>query len=291
MAGCWEFPGGKIEPGETQRGALQREIEEELGVKVLAARRLISVGHEYGDRIVKLSVWRVLDYRRTIRNRDRQSLEWRHPDDLANVNMLPADKPVIMALRLPEIYVVTPPAETSVDRLCRNLRFVGANGLRLVQLRLPDTPCEELETIASAAAGVCEELGVKLLLNGDPNKISRLAAKVSAAGIHIPSRFLATLESRPLSSSRLVGASCHNAAELDRAALCGADFAVLGPVAETPTHRGTTVLEWGRFEALTSRSRLPVYAIGGMRREDIAAAFCAGGQGIAGISDLWPHIE
>ena len=62
QGGLWEFPGGKVEPGEQVRTALERELKEELGVEVLDARPLIRIHHVYDDRQVLLDVWRIKDY-------------------------------------------------------------------------------------------------------------------------------------------------------------------------------------------------------------------------------------
>jgi 8-oxo-dGTP diphosphatase len=80
-----------------------------------------------------------------------------------------------------------------------------------------------------------------------------------------------------------VGASCHDADELERAALIGADFATLSPVRATASHPGASPLGWERFAELVREARLPVYALGGAGPEDLDRARASGAQGVAGI--------
>ncbi|MEO7775413.1 MAG: 8-oxo-dGTP diphosphatase MutT [Steroidobacteraceae bacterium] len=98
QAGKWEFPGGKIEPGETERAALQREIAEELGVQVDAARKLFDFEHTYPDRTVRLALWLVHGYSGAPRGLEGQVLRWLAPAELASVDLLDADKPIVPRL-------------------------------------------------------------------------------------------------------------------------------------------------------------------------------------------------
>ncbi|MEZ5447117.1 MAG: thiamine phosphate synthase, partial [Gammaproteobacteria bacterium] len=81
--------------------------------------------------------------------------------------------------------------------------------------------------------------------------------------------------------------SCHDAEDLRQARRIEADFAVLGPVKTTASHPDWVPLGWERFSAMAVAAGLPVYAIGGMARSDVAVARRAGGQGIAAIRSLW----
>ncbi len=291
MAGCWEFPGGKLEVDETEQGALVRELEEELSVTVAGASPLIRVRHEYEDRIVDLSVWRVDCFCGELENRDGQQLEWRHPDKLTEIPMLPADRPVVTALRLPDRYWITPQETERPSDLIRDLRAALSRDCRLVQLRLPAADSELLETVARTAVEACRGAGARLLINGEPGIVGRVVTAVGADGIHLPSRCLSGRSLRPLSDSLLVAASCHDAAELEAARALGADFAVLGPVKVTASHSGAAPLGWQEFGRLVRLASMPVYAIGGMRTADVAGAQAAGGQGIAAIRGLWPNMQ
>jgi 8-oxo-dGTP diphosphatase len=99
MAGGWEFPGGKLEPGETRFAGLQRELREELGVEVQTAEPLISYEHQYPTRIVFLDLWVVTSFTGTPQSLEGQPLQWAAIDELESIGLLEADWPMIGALR------------------------------------------------------------------------------------------------------------------------------------------------------------------------------------------------
>ena len=99
MAGWWEFPGGKVGAGEGDADALVRELREELGIESRAAAPLMSLSHEYPDRIVDLVLWRAEIVSGEPQSLDAQQLKWVHPRALGDEKMLPADAPFIAALQ------------------------------------------------------------------------------------------------------------------------------------------------------------------------------------------------
>ena len=99
QAGRWEFPGGKVTPGEAEPEALVRELREELGIEVGASRPFMRIRHTYPDRSVELSLWIVERFGGTPRGLDGQQLRWVAPADLKDADLLEADRPFIEALR------------------------------------------------------------------------------------------------------------------------------------------------------------------------------------------------
>jgi 8-oxo-dGTP diphosphatase len=99
MAGRWEFPGGKINAGETELEALRRELLEELGVKLERAERMLELSHDYPGRRVELCMWRVTVYSGEPRTLDGQALKWVEPAHLASEDLLEADRPIVQALQ------------------------------------------------------------------------------------------------------------------------------------------------------------------------------------------------
>ncbi|MGC1520181.1 MAG: 8-oxo-dGTP diphosphatase MutT [Steroidobacteraceae bacterium] len=102
LAGGWEFPGGKLEPGEERLAGLSRELREEIGIEIAKPRPLIRVHHSYPRREILLDVWVVRRYSGEPKGLEGQALRWCAQQDLASADLLPADKPIVAALRLPE---------------------------------------------------------------------------------------------------------------------------------------------------------------------------------------------
>jgi 8-oxo-dGTP diphosphatase len=98
-AGAWEFPGGKLQDGESRFDALRRELDEELGIDVVAAEPLLEIVHAYAEKTVRLDVWTVTDYRGEVTAREQQLIAWVAVDALAALPLLEADLPIIAALR------------------------------------------------------------------------------------------------------------------------------------------------------------------------------------------------
>jgi 8-oxo-dGTP diphosphatase len=98
MAGWWEFPGGKVAAGESDAAALVRELREELGIESRALAEIMTLSHEYPDRIVDLVLWRAALMDGEPQGLDGQQLKWVTPAGLAGERLLEADKPFIEAL-------------------------------------------------------------------------------------------------------------------------------------------------------------------------------------------------
>jgi 8-oxo-dGTP diphosphatase len=279
--GYWEFPGGKVEAGETPYAALVRELHEELEIEVQRATPWIVREHIYEHAHVRLNFFRVTAWRGELKDRVHTALSWQSADTLDVAPMLPANAPVLAALRLPDFYAITHAATIGVAAQLAALERALAKGLKLVQLREPAMAAGERTEFFRTATALCRKSGARVLVNGDAD----LAARSGADGVHLSATQLARLAARP--GCDLVAASCHTRAELERAAALGLDFAVLGPVKSTASHPQQSPLGWPAFAEMAGGLPLPVYALGGMAPADMADAQAAGAQGIAAIRAAW----
>jgi 8-oxo-dGTP diphosphatase len=281
-AGYWEFPGGKIEPGEAPLAALARELHEELGIEVETAYPWLTRDYDYAHAAVRLRFHRVVQWTGTLHGRESQRFVWQFPGAISVDPLLPANAPILRALGLPPIYAITHAAELGVAEQLRRLEQALARGVRLVQVREKALAGKALEEFAARVTELAHARGARVLVNASVP----LAREVGADGVHLTSAQLKEAQARP--DCALVGASCHDAVELARAQTIGADFVVLGPVAPTPTHPGAAGLGWSKFSALLKDCPLPVYALGGLRPADLETAWRHGAHGISMMRGAWP---
>lgn len=260
-AGWWEFPGGKVEPDELPEKALARELTEELGIRVRTAYPWITRVFTYEHATVRLHFFRVTDWDGSPQPREGQLIEWQRLGRPMLEPMLPANAPVLASLGLPYEYAITC-ADTTLGQIEARL----SSGLKLLRLR---------GSVAAGAAELARSHGARVL--GVPG--------AGLDGIHYTAAELMALRARP--AAGLCAASCHTREELDKAMALGMDFAVLGPVKPTATHPGAVPLGWQAFAQIARHASIPVYAIGGMRREDLVDAWAAGAHGIAMIRGSW----
>ncbi len=280
-AGYWEFPGGKVEPGESAKVALARELGEELGIEVKVSLPWITRVFVYEHATVRLNFFRVTAWQGEPVPRERQIFSWQMPGEVFVRPMLPANQPVLQALALPLIYAITDACGMGEAEQLARLKTGLRRGLRLIQVREKRMTMLEQERFVAQVLDLSKPYGAKVLVNGD----LALSARAGAHGIHFTSAQLATLSERP--EGLLVAASCHDGVELEKAATLGLDFAVLGPVCETTSHPDATPVGWDGFERIVHGICIPVFALGGLVAEDVVQARQAGAHGVAMMRGAW----
>ena len=280
-AGYWEFPGGKVEPGETAAHALERELREELGIEVLTAYPWLTRDFDYEHAAVRLRFYRVTHWAGELHGRELQEFAWQRIDGVSVAPVLPANGPILRALALPAVYGITCAQalgrDTQLERIAAALR----GGLRLIQVREKQLTPAELRDFTAHVVALARPHGARVLLNGSAG----MARAAGADGVHLTAAELMATARRP--DCDWCGASCHNEAELARARELGLDFVVLGPVTATPSHPGAATLGWRTMAELISGYTLPVYAIGGMAGADLERAWSSGAHGIAMMRGAW----
>jgi len=274
-AGYWEFPGGKVEPGESSLHALNRELMEELGIHIELAYPWITRVFTYAHATVRLYFYKLVKWHGELHAYENQELFWQSAGAVGVAPMLPANVPVLRALNLPPVYIITNAAELGVQVSLMQIESSFQQGSRLVQVREQVMIKDELRAFAHQVVELAHRHGAQVLVNDDVE----LSREIGMDGVHFSSVQLMGLSSRP--NTNWCGASCHNSEELFHAEQLGMDFVVLGPVLPTLSHPGAASLGWKKFAALIHDFSLPVYALGGLRLEDLITAWEHGGHGIA----------
>ena len=276
-SGYWEFPGGKVEPGESLRQALLRELQEELGIKIDRAWPWLSCEFTYPHARVRLKFFRVTSWHGEILPIEHSGFVWMKIGDSAPVSpVLPANGPILRALELAATYALTNATENGIDNELARLDRALNNGLRLIQIRDKALPDVDRRNFATSVMQLARRFNDTIVLVNDDES---LASEIGAHGLHISSDRLSQISQRP--PFEWVAASCHNAAELSLAAALNLDFAVLSPVLPTASHTQTQSIGWERFANLIERSSLPIFALGGMKPEMLELARQKGAHGLA----------
>jgi 8-oxo-dGTP diphosphatase len=280
-AGYWEFPGGKLEAGESPHAALVRELREELGIEVRRAAPWLVQEFVYPHAHVELHFFRVFEWDGELFGHDGQAFAWQTPGAWDVAPLLPANTRILSALALPPVYAITNAGAIGEDALLARARVAFASGLRLLQVRDKEWPLQRRLALATRLVALAAAHGATVLFNGTAEE----ARAAGCAGVHWSTAALLAASARP--ADMLVAASCHTAVELAHAGALRLDFAVLGPVASTPSHPDAAALGWEAFAAIAVDTRLPVYALGGLDRADLQVAVAHGAQGVALMRGHW----
>ena len=277
----WEFPGGKIEVGESAETALRRELSEELGVFVRRSVPLVSVPFAYADKEVVLEVREVISFEGEPRGIEGQVIRWVSLGELASYQFPAANTPILRAVRLPESICITA-LYSGADDFQRRLERAMSLGVGMLLFRPVDAAGSTTSSVRTAIDS-CRQAKLPVVLS---SVISRDLWQF-ADGIHLRAQHLAALDRRPVDESKLLGASCHNLQEAERAQSLGVDYLFLSPVLQTDSHPEVSGLGWEGFELMASSLRVPAYALGGVTPTHLTKAKESGAKGIAGISGFW----
>lgn len=280
QGGKLEFPGGKVETGESVQQALQRELYEELGIRAEAAtmQRLIKITHDYTNKSVCLDVWQVLEFSGEAYGKEGQPVFWFDAGKLKPEGFPAANAPIIEAINLPQQLMISPDIVGSVDEVVTEIKSrIERHGIKRVILRLPRIEPNDYECIAGNLVALFPQ--VRWQLHSDIALTKRLNT-----GLHLSSKALGKIDAGQLCGLGSISVSIHNTGELKQAEALGVDFTVLGSVQKTETHQNADTLGWQGFATIVGEACIPVYALGGMQQEDLPRSLASGAQGIAGIS-------
>lgn len=271
----WEFPGGKVEQGESRRSALSRELNEELGIEIGHSSRLISIYHEYVDKSIYLDVYEVTQWFGEASGKEGQPIEWVSPDSLKQFEFPEANAPIIEAVSLPKLIKVLKP-HTDFDAFKQQVMNSLETGYSLLMYSPESEAAHEESEHLSWLLDTVAEYSAEVLLQSPPALVR------SDYNLHFSAKELLHLTEKPV--AKRVSASCHSPGELFKAQRLGLDFVIIEPVLTRSLATGIDALGWPKFQSLASRINIPVYAAGGLSGKDLELAREYGAQGIVSSS-------
>lgn len=271
QGGKHEFPGGKVEQGETPEEACRREIYEEVGIGLKDWHQFDYIHHEYDDIIVNLHLFHsyVPD---ELLNLIHQPWAWYTREQLLHLNFPKANKDIIKRLYWPHFIKISPtlaPVENDDTLVYWRFEKDSFDQVDLEKLALLDT----------------KQLS-KLIVNVDVWHKLKPELKTHIKTVHLKQSQLMSLHKGDLEVGVRFIAACHDAVSLQHAQQIGCDAVFISPVKPTTTHPEAVALGWERFADLAQNSQIPVFALGGVHPDDLAIAQQHGAYGLAGIRNF-----
>jgi len=269
QGGKHEFPGGKVEQGETPEEACRREIYEEVGIGLKDWHQFDYIHHEYDDIIVNLHLFHsyVPD---ELLNLIHQPWAWYTRDQLLHLNFPKANKNIIKRLYWPHLI-----------KISNTLSTVESSDA-LLYWRIEEFEPQYIEQLTALDEGQRSSL----IINVDIWHQLSPELQKQIKTVHLKQSQLMNLHKGDLTVGVRYIAACHDAVSLKQAQQIGCDAVFISPVKPTTTHPDAVVLGWERFSDLAQNSQIPVFALGGVHPDDLATAQQHGAYGLAGIRNF-----
>ena len=269
QGGKHEFPGGKVEQGETPEEACRREIYEEVGIGLKDWHQFDYIHHEYDDIIVNLHLFHsyVPD---ELLNLIHQPWAWYTRDQLLHLNFPKANKNIIKRLYWPHLIKIS------------NTLSTAESSDALLYWRIEEFEPQYIEQLTALDEGQRSSL----IINVDIWWQLSPELQKQIKTVHLKQSQLMNLHKGDLTVGVRYIAACHDAVSLKQAQQIGCDAVFISPVKPTTTHPEAVALGWERFSELAQNSQIPVFALGGVHPDDLATAQQHGAYGLAGIRNF-----
>ena len=253
-AGYWEFPGGKVEPGETLHEALIREIEEEMGATIERAWPWLSRQFTYPHATVRLKFFQVESWRGELCPLEHSGIVWIRLGDTPPVDpVLPANGPILRALALPQRCCVLDATSLLADQLSRAVAKPTAERQLLRVSHVTDLAAPQTGHVDALRNFIAENPATDVFIDDD----QALARTVGAQGIHLTEATLRQTHARP--AFDWVSASCRNESDFAHAIALGVDFVAFPVPNQVASSDSGNSTEWTNFATWIERSPIPVF--------------------------------
>ena len=279
----YEFPGGKIDAGESPVAGLTRELKEELGIEVLQAIRAGQLQFAYPEKTVRLHIFKVTGFSGEPVGQEGQPVQWVERHELPNYQFPDANAPILRMVLLPEQYVICrerQAAESPAQWLHWHAQAVPQQAWLYV--RCPEIMADEYMQLVQQLASQRPDLQLLVM--------SRHALRVADSGcagvrgVHFSRQDLLRLQSLSgYPAAWFKVAACHDVVAIQQANQLGLDAVLLSPLHVTASHQQVAALGWDGWQDLCLQSHVPVYALGGVQPTELPAVQQRGGFGVAGI--------
>ena len=265
-----EFPGGKIEEGETPEQACRREVYEEVGIGLKEWHQFDVIRHEYEDIIVTLHLFHTYVPDELL-SLIHQPWSWFSRDQLADLNFPKANSTIIERLIWSHLIKIS----DQVDELPKT------NSQMYLRIESKD-----IEKLQQQLIKLSEQQLLKLIVNVDVWQQLNTVLQEKIKTVHLKQSQLMQLKKGDLVVAKRYIAACHDAVSVQHAHQIGCDAIFLSPVNPTATHPNSKVLGWDGFAALAQNSDIPVFALGGVAPADLKQAQKHNAYGLAGIGQF-----
>ncbi|ENV08325.1 hypothetical protein F966_02999 [Acinetobacter higginsii] len=262
-----EFPGGKVEPGESPEQACRREIYEEVGIGLKEWHAFDVIRHEYEDIIVNLHLFHAYVPDELL-NLIHQPWAWYNRDQLIDLNFPKANAAILQRLSWPHLIKISDQIDALPQQQVLLYWRIQTDDIQQIEQQLDALKDDQLR---------------KLIINLDLWQKLNVELQNKIQTIHLKQSQLMSLSKGGLVVGKRFIAACHDAVSLQHAQHIGCDAVFLSPVHATETHPETKVLGWDRFQELAQNSDIPVFALGGLAPADLEQAQKHHAYGLAGI--------